>query len=108
MEGAAGARISLACQHWAKTKMAYRFFSNECVSEEEILAGYFQATQTRFAATADPILVLQDTTEFTFQRERADAIGNTARVNSGKDRGGPLADAHRLRAVDEFQPRGHA
>jgi hypothetical protein len=88
MEGAVGASIPLACQDWANTKAAYRFFSNDRVSEEEILAGHFQATQSRFAATSGPILVLQDTTEFTFQRERADAIGNTTRVNSGKDRAG--------------------
>jgi hypothetical protein len=34
------------------------------------------------------ILVLQDTTEFTFQRERSEGIGITYRVNSGKDKAG--------------------
>jgi len=88
MEGAVGASIPLACQDWANTKAAYRFFSNDRVSEEEILAGHFQATRSRFAATSGPILVLQDTTEFTFQRERSDGIGITYRVNSGKDKAG--------------------
>lgn len=88
MEGAVGASIPLACQDWANTKAAYRFFSNDRVSEEEILAGHFQATRSRFAATSGPILVLQDTTEFTFQRERPDGIGITYRVNSGKDKAG--------------------
>jgi Transposase DNA-binding len=88
MESAMGASIPLACQDWANTKAAYRFFSNDRVSEEEILTGHFQATRSRFAATIGPILVLQDTTEFTFQRERAEGIGITYRVNSGKDKSG--------------------
>lgn len=88
MEGAMGASIPLACQDWANTKAAYRFFSNDRVSEEEILAGHFQATRSRFAATTGPILVLQDTTELTFQRERAEGVGVTYRVNSGKDKSG--------------------
>lgn len=84
MEGAMGASIPLACQDWSNTKAAYRFFSNDRVGEEEILAGHFQATRGRFAATAGPILVLQDTTEFTFQRERPERIGFTGRTNKGK------------------------
>src|SRR4051812_5147017 len=85
---AMGASIPLACQDWANTKAAYRFFSNERISEAAILAGHFAATRERFAATIGPILVLQDTTEFTFQREQAEAIGVTYRVNSGKDKAG--------------------
>jgi hypothetical protein len=85
---AMGASIPLACQDWANTKAAYRFFSNERISEAAILAGHFAATRERFSATDGPILVLQDTTEFTFQRERAERIGLTYRVNSGKDKAG--------------------
>lgn len=36
--------IPLACQDWANTKAAYRFFANERVSEADILAGHFRAT----------------------------------------------------------------
>ena len=32
--------------------------------------------------------MIQDTTEFTFQRERAEAVGITCRVNSGQDKAG--------------------
>jgi len=78
----------MACQDWAATKAAYRFFSNDRVSEAEILAGHFQATRDRFIAHDGPVLVLQDTTEFTFQRESSEAIGFTTRVNSGKDKAG--------------------
>lgn len=75
MSGAMGAPIPLACQDWANTKAAYRLLSNAHVSEREILGGYFQATAVRFAATDGPVLVLRDTTEFSFQRARPEAIG---------------------------------
>ena len=42
--------IPLACQDWANTKAAYRFFANERVSEADILAGHFRSTRERTAA----------------------------------------------------------
>ena len=80
-----GETIPMACQDWASTKAAYRFFSNQRVSEREILAGHFRATRARFQVTEGWVLVLHDTTEFSFQREDPLAIGLTNRVNSGKD-----------------------
>jgi hypothetical protein len=53
MGNAIGSTVPLACQDWANTKAAYRFFSNERVSEAEILAGHFEATRDRFAARKD-------------------------------------------------------
>jgi hypothetical protein len=88
MGNAIGSTVPLACQDWANTKAAYRFFSNDRVSEAEILAGHFHSTRDRFAATEGPILVLQDTTEFTFQREHSAPVGITYSVNSGRDKGG--------------------
>ncbi len=90
MGGAIGASLPLACQDWASTKAAYRFFSNDRVSEDEILAGHFGATRERTTAARGTLLVLQDTTEFTYQRERPEAIGITYSVNSGKDKAGRL------------------
>jgi len=90
MGGAIGASLPLACQDRANTKPAYRFFSNDRVGEEQILAGHFGATRSRFAATQGTILVLQDTAEFTCQRESPEAIGVTYSVNSGKDKAGRL------------------
>ena len=58
-----GESIPMACQDWAGTKAAYRFFANDRVSEAEILAGHFQATRDRFQATPGMVLVLHDTTE---------------------------------------------
>ena len=88
MAGAIGGSLPFACQDWAATKAAYRFFSNERVSEAQILAGHFRSTRDRFAATDGTILVLQDTTELTFRRKRAEAVGATYRVNSGRDKTG--------------------
>jgi hypothetical protein len=42
-----GETIPMACQDWAGTKAAYRFLSNQRVSEREILGGHFQATRDR-------------------------------------------------------------
>jgi len=86
--GAVGASLPLACQDWAATKAAYRFFTNQRVSEKPILAGHLAATRSRVAAADSVILILHDTTEFTFQRQRSEAIGVTYSVNSGKDKAG--------------------
>jgi hypothetical protein len=72
-----GGSIPWACQDWANTKAAYRFLANGRVNEAAILSGHFQATQERCSAAQgkDPILVLHDTTEFSYQRERTAPIG---------------------------------
>ena len=75
-----GETIPMACQDWAKNKAAYRFLSNPRVSEEEILAGHFQATSDRFRRLAGSVLVLHDTTEFSFQREQPELIGNIKKI----------------------------
>ncbi|MEF2074389.1 IS4 family transposase [Consotaella aegiceratis] len=80
-----GATIPLACQDWANTKAAYRFFANPKVEEAEILNGHFEATKARCGAHEGPILLLQDTTEFTYQRRDPHAVGFTKSVNSGRD-----------------------
>jgi len=61
--------IPLACQDWANTKAAYRFFANEPVIEAEVLAGHFRATRERTTTVAGTLLVLHDTTEFSYPRE---------------------------------------
>jgi transposase-like protein len=87
---AMGQSIPLVCQDWANAKAAYRFFANDRVSEADILAGHFQATRERVVATDGPILVLHDTTEFSYQREKPEAIGITKSINSGRDKAGRL------------------
>lgn len=83
-----GKSIPWACQDWANTKAAYRFFSNQGVSEEKILAGHFQATRERLPSGESLILVLHDTTEFSYQREDKAAIGLISKAAVRKDRQG--------------------
>jgi len=85
-----GESIPYACQDWANTKAAYRFFANGRVEEAEILSGHFSATRARFIGTCGPVLLIQDTTEFTYQREASDQIGMLKSVNSWRDKRGRL------------------
>lgn len=88
--GAMGQSIPLVCRDWANTKAAYCFFSNDRVSEADILAGHFQSTRDRVVATDGLVFVLHDTTEFSYQREAPGAIGITKSINSGRDKAGRL------------------
>ncbi len=90
MGKAIGSSIPAAFQDWANTKAAYRFFANSDVCEGEILQGHLQSTAGRFCATDGQILVLHDTTEFTYHREHPERIGYTKSVNSGRDKKGRL------------------
>jgi hypothetical protein len=81
-----GLALPIACQDWAATKAAYRFFDNTRVNESIILAGHFAATASRIAATKGPVLVLHDTTEFSYQRVRPEKIGKTRLVLGRMDR----------------------
>ena len=72
-----GQTLPAACQDWASTKAAYRFFSNPRVDESVILAGHFAATRSRIAATKGPVLILHDTTEFSYRRDNPQTIGKT-------------------------------
>lgn len=72
-----GDTIPLVCQDWANTKAAYRLSDNDRVDESQILSGHFQATRDRVTATEGPILILHDTTEFSFQRDDVEAVGKT-------------------------------
>ena len=83
-----GGSIPFACQDWANTKAAYRFFANERVEEADILSGHFAATRARYDDCRGPILLIQDTTEFSYQRANTSAIGLTKSVNSGRNKDG--------------------
>jgi len=88
MAAGLGRSIPLACQDWAATKAAYRFFSNDRICEEQILAGHFQATRERLPQGEEPVLVLHDTTEFTYQREDEAAVGLVSKGSVRKDQQG--------------------
>ena len=70
-----GASLPMVCQDWAHAKAAYRFLDNARVTDAQILAGHFAATAERVTACAGPVLVLHDTTEFSFERSEPRAIG---------------------------------
>jgi Transposase DNA-binding len=82
-----GSPVPMACQDWANTKAAYRFFSSDRVHEAEILAGHLDATRERVARSDGSILVLHDTTEFIFKREKDTAIGLLHRAMRGTGAG---------------------
>lgn len=83
-----GGSIPWACQDWADTKAAYRSFSNDRVSEGEILAGHFHSTCGRLPEDDTPILILHDATEFTYHRNDTEAIGVLHQSAGGKDKAG--------------------
>ena len=79
-----GKSLPTAFQDWSNTKAAYRFFANGSVSEDKILEGHFAASAQRIQATDGPILILQDTTEFSFKRAHPEKIGFTKVAAGGK------------------------
>nr|WP_282449618.1 transposase DNA-binding-containing protein [Roseibium sp. CAU 1639] len=83
-----GKSLPTAFQDWSNTKAAYRFFANGNVSEDKILEGNFSASRLRFQATTGPILILQDTTEFSFTRTAPEKIGFTKTSTGRKEKDG--------------------
>ena len=79
-----GKTIPEVCEQWSTTKAMYRFLSNDRVDEDEILSGHFNQTSERIDATHGPILVLHDTTEFTYSRSTPEDIGYTRKLPIGK------------------------
>ncbi len=90
MSDGIGQSVPYACQDWANTKAAYRFFSNATVTEDQILAGHFQATGERLAQADQKILMLHDTCEFSFQRDKDSKIGLLGRPSCGKGKDGRI------------------
>jgi hypothetical protein len=93
-----GESIPASCQDWANTKAAYRFFSNQRVSEEEILAGPFQATAQRVSGVPGPILIVHDTSEFSYERGSSSGLGLISRPCTGQTPDGRLRH-HTVRGI---------
>jgi hypothetical protein len=64
------ASIPQACGTWDQIKGAYRFFDNQRVDQDHILAPHFQASQER-AQGHEVVLAIQDTTQFDFTHHPA-------------------------------------
>src|SRR5690242_18902300 len=75
LSSAPGESIPLVCQDWVNAKAAYRFLDNPRVSEADILGGHFAATRARALQAHGQLLVLHDTTEFSYKRENIEAVG---------------------------------
>jgi len=73
----------------------------------EILAGHFQSTRDRLATTDALVLVLHDTTEFTFHRSEVGAVGMVEQVLYAQEQARTPATLHRLRHSDALQPGGN-
>ena len=65
--------IPTACGRWAETQAAYRFFDNEKVSADAVLAPHAEATVVRCRNEA-VVLCVDDTTELDF-KGRNDIVG---------------------------------
>jgi hypothetical protein len=59
-----------ACGNWAATKAAYRFFSNDEIEPDDILAAHRKSTLERVRQHS-MILLIQDTTVYNFTTHRA-------------------------------------
>ena len=94
-----GDGLPAACEDWANTKAAYRFFSNDQVTEQEILAGHLVSTTRRVLSSAEKtFLVLHETSEFSYNRDKTSNLGFIAKLANGKPRSHP--DPHqRLRGI---------
>ena len=62
--------INQACEDWADTKAAYRFFDNPKVSPDQILAPHYQRTVKRMKSHP-LVLAVQDTSFSLAQPARA-------------------------------------
>ena len=85
-----GESIPYACQDWANTKAAYRFFSNDRINEEQILSGHFLSTKERVTEAQGNILILHDTTEFKYKRDDPRTIGLLTGLPKKRDLFGKL------------------
>ncbi|MFI3184470.1 MAG: IS4 family transposase, partial [Methylococcaceae bacterium] len=78
--------INQACEDWADTKAAYRFFDNPKVSPEKILTPHYERTVKRMKSHA-LVLAVQDTTFFNYthhpQTEGLGEIGAKAQNQRG-------------------------
>ena len=68
------ASVPKACQGWAETMAAYRFFDNPSIDWRALMAPHWQQTQQRMSAQP-VVLCLQDTTELDFNGQGTFGLG---------------------------------
>lgn len=73
--------INQACEDWADTKAAYRFFDNPKVSPSEIIAPHCQRTVERMKSYS-LVLAVQDTTFFNYTHHpQTEGLGEIGKKN---------------------------
>lgn len=79
--------INQACLDWKETKAAYRFFQNEKVEVNDIIASHRQNTVLR-AKTHNIVLALQDTSYFVYTNHpKTEGLGKMSlKIGRNKDR----------------------
>jgi hypothetical protein len=76
--------INQACADWAETKAAYRFFQNESVDVEQIMAAHRRKTAGR-AKEHNIILAIQDTSYFVYtSHPKTEGLGKMS-MKKGKN-----------------------
>jgi len=76
--------INQACADWAETKAAYRFFQNENVDVDEILAAHSRKTAMR-ARKYGTVLAIQDTSYFVYTSHTKTAGLGKMSIKKGKN-----------------------
>jgi hypothetical protein len=69
-----GSSIPMACGGWAETQAAYRFFAQDDITWDELLAPHWRCAEERMRAR-DFVLCIQDTTELDFNGQSIDGLG---------------------------------
>jgi hypothetical protein len=91
------ASVNAACDGWADTLAAYRFFNNESVEPSEILRPHVDATKRRMQEQP-VVLMVQDTTELDFSQHPP----NDARCLNAEDRFGLYDHTHLAVTPDQL------
>ena len=91
--------LPAACENWSNPKTAYRFFSDNRVTEQEILVGHFVSTARWVLFSAEETsLVLHDTSEFSYNRAKTSKLGFIFKLPNGKPQSHPNPH-RRLRGI---------
>jgi hypothetical protein len=92
--------INQACEDWAATKAAYRFFDNQTVEAAEILSPHQKRTQERMLAHKI-VLAVQDTTELDYTlHPKTEGLGPIG--NHNKDSLGLLLHTSLIFSVEQL------
>lgn len=68
--------IPKACQGWAETQAAYRFYANDSVTWDKLLESHSNQAEERIQQSKEPVvLCLQDTTELNFNGQDIKDLG---------------------------------